>query len=216
MQLIKSIPCANTLGEGVIYDEREDQLLWTDIQESKLYRYSLSRDVLEVFEMPSRVGSLALTEQKDDLLIAFEEGVARYNLETAQRHNIVELEPSIDHTRANDGRVDRQGRFWVGTMVEEHKLAPEQTDFEKACLYRIDGPGKLTPTIGDLMITNSLCWSPDGQYMYHCDTPRREINRYRVDALGLPQDGKVFASIENNGFPDGSVVDADPESERDS
>ncbi len=34
MELIDSVPCQCTLGEGVIYDSRSDGLLWVDIEEN--------------------------------------------------------------------------------------------------------------------------------------------------------------------------------------
>lgn len=208
-ELIKSVPCANTLGEGVLYDEQQDQILWTDIQECKLFRYGLNNDELEVFNMPSRVGSFGLTNAPNVLVIGFEEGVAKYNLQTANLQWLVKIEPHIPHTRLNDGRVDREGRFWVGSMVEGHRLSSEQSDVEKGCLYRIDGAGLAIPSIKNLQITNSLCWSPDSSYMYHCDTPTRKIKRYRMSAMGLPEAGEVFVSTESGCFPDGSTVDAE-------
>ena len=209
MQLLTTIPCGNILGEGIIYDDLQDQLLWTDIQTCKLYRYGLTNGELEIFSMPSRVGSLALTTHANVLVIAFEQGVAKYNLQTTELQWLVKIEQHIKHTRLNDGRVDREGRFWVGSMVENHKLSPGQSDFEKGSLYRLDGPGAVTATINNLLITNSLCWSPDGAYMYHCDTPSQQINCYRMNQYGLPEAGKVLINTEPGCFPDGSTVDAE-------
>jgi sugar lactone lactonase YvrE len=62
--------------------------------------------------------------------------------------------------RLNDGRVDRQGRFWTGAMVENDAQAPP----ERGSLYRFDPPGTAAPEAmrDGISISNSICFSPDG------------------------------------------------------
>jgi len=53
-----------------------------------------------------------------------------------------------------------------------------------------------------------LCWSPDGESMYHTDTPTRQIKKYSFDCdSGTFSNELLFATTKENCFPDGSTVD---------
>ena len=78
------------------------------------------------------------------------------------------------HHRFNDGRCDRQGRFFAGSMNENR-------DAPTAALYRLDRDLTFTEVLGDMTISNGLAWSPDGGTMYHADTPTRIVNAYDYD-----------------------------------
>ncbi len=107
------------------------------------------------------------------------------------------------HLRMNDGRVDRTGTFWAGSMVET-KGRPHGS------LWRYDGDGQATPFFDDIIIPNSLCWSRDGTLMYFTDTVRQIIRRYKVDAeVGPVGEPEAFATTTGDRYPDGSCIDAE-------
>ena len=70
IRLLKVLPVENSLGEGVIWDDRAGAFYWTDILERRLYRYTLDSDRLEVWETPERLASFGLVEGDAELLIA--------------------------------------------------------------------------------------------------------------------------------------------------
>ncbi|MGH6960465.1 MAG: SMP-30/gluconolactonase/LRE family protein, partial [Dongiaceae bacterium] len=105
--------------------------------------------------------------------------------------------------RFNDGRCDRQGRFWVGTMHHTTR-APE------GVLYRLDRRRELVGRQSAICIPNSLAWSPDGNTMYFADSLLYAIFAYDYDtASGEMGRKRVFARTQAPGFPDGSTVDAE-------
>ena len=96
--------------------------------------------------------------------------------------------------RFNDGRTDRQGRFWAGTMWMDMAAA-------KAVgrLYRYTQDAGLSqPLESGLVTQNGLAWSPDGRTMYLSDShPTKRIvwaYDYDVDA-GVPTNRRVFADM---------------------
>jgi len=111
--------------------------------------------------------------------------------------------------RFNDGRCDRQGRFWAGTMVQEMAAANPA-----GSLYRYDANGVLSSSIVDgLIVQNGLAWSPQGTTMYLSDShPARRLVwafDYDVDT-GEPRNRRVFADLNQfAGRPDGAAVDTD-------
>jgi len=104
--------------------------------------------------------------------------------------------------RFNDGRVDRRGRFWAGSMVEG---AGEATG-KLYCLSKGTAEVHLT----GISICNSVCFSPDGRHMYFADTPHRKILRFDTDAAtGDLKNRMVLVETPPGAYPDGSNVDAE-------
>jgi sugar lactone lactonase YvrE len=101
------------LGEGALWHPRRGQLFWFDILGKRMLTQTPDGPQDWTFaEMVSAAGWL----DHDNLLIASETALFRFDLTTGQRHNVVALEANNPATRSNDGRADRQGGFWIGTM----------------------------------------------------------------------------------------------------
>ncbi|MFK8049383.1 MAG: SMP-30/gluconolactonase/LRE family protein [Halioglobus sp.] len=202
-EFIGSIDVGNELGEGIIWDERDESIWWTDIQNSMLYRCHLAEEKLEQWTTPERVGCFALVADKDYLIVGFESGFAYYDPRSGYLEWLKKVGQDTPNTRLNDGRADRQGRFWAGSMVENGGSPPAGK------LYCMDQQMQCSSHFSELSISNGLCWSPDSAFMYHTDTPTREIYRYNFDATtGAMSNRTLFVKTEQGCFPDGSTVDA--------
>ncbi len=204
--LMETLEVKNTLGEGVIWDAIGAAAWWTDIDGSKLYRYDPAHKQLDHWSTPERLGSFALVADSDYLICGFASGFAYFNPHNPQ---IVDLqwlqktEQDNPGTRLNDGRADRQGRFWAGSMVESG-------DQGAGALYCLDQQLQVTSKVSGLSISNGLCWSPDSTVMYHTDTPSRRINAYDFDATtGAIANQRCLVRTEKGCFPDGSTVDSE-------
>src|SRR5262249_39828949 len=105
--------------------------------------------------------------------------------------------------RTNDGKCDRRGRFWVGTMHNTVGGLPAGS------LYRVDGDHSVHRMASAITIPNSLAWSPDDRTMYFADSSQRSIRSYAFDSeTGDIADQRVFAQLsDGTGVPDGSTVD---------
>jgi L-arabinonolactonase len=200
-ELVDVVRVANTLGEGVVWDALGQRAWWTDIHERRLYRYDPVARALESFELPERLGSFGLVEGSERIIAAFESGFAFYHPESGQLDWIERPPHAAANVRFNDGRVDRQGRFWAGSMVEG--AGPPTGK-----LYSLTG-GSLQVHLSGIAISNSICFSPDGRQLYFADTPHRLILRYDLDpASGVLSNRQVFARTPAGAYPDGSQVDA--------
>lgn len=203
------VPCEviavrNTVGEGILWDARLRALWWTDIAERRLHRLDWGRHTPQVFETPERLGSFGLVRDHESLVAAFETGFALYEPATAHLQWLArpaEIEAGI---RFNDGRVDRSGRFWAGTMVEDER---EQGDGR---LYCLDGAGRAHCRLDGIRISNGLCTSPEGRRLYFADSPTRTIREFElIEPEGIIGTSRVFARTPEGAFPDGATVDAD-------
>jgi L-arabinonolactonase len=192
----------NQLGEGVLWDTRTQMAVWTDIESSCFWQWQPGGEP-KCFPLPQRLGSIALTTTPGCYIGAFETGFATFTPATGAFEMLAPVTANHDHLRMNDGRVDRNGTFWAGSMAEA-KGDP------RGSLWRYDGGGNATPFLGDIKIPNSLCWSRDGTSMYFADSPRQTIWRYAFDAeRGPVGDPEVFATTTGDRYPDGSCVDAE-------
>jgi sugar lactone lactonase YvrE len=201
---VSIIHAANVLGEGVLWDDRASALWWTDIQSSELLRYDWTTQTLKRNALPDRLGSFGLIEGSGDIIAAFASGIALYHPDDTTLQWLSRPAAHLPHLRFNDGRVDRQGRFWTGTMIEAKSAGAEAT------LYCVNTQGATAAHQEGLRITNGICTSPDGATLYLADSPRAVIYRYRLDtANGTLHDQRVFARTAGGAVPDGANVDED-------
>jgi L-arabinonolactonase len=198
------IQAANVLGEGILWDDAAELLWWTDIQASELLRYDLRTQILKRTSLPHRLGSFGLIQGSGDIIAAFASGIALFHPDEGKLQWVARPALHQPHLRFNDGRVDRQGRFWTGTMIEGESANGEAT------LYCVNTAGTTTEHQRGLRISNGICTSPDGRRLYLADSPRRVIYCYDLDAdTGTLRHQRVFARTGEGAYPDGANVDED-------
>lgn len=196
------VESGNTLGEGVIWSERDRSLYWTDIEDQKLWSLDPGSGSTRTVDLPERLCSFAQRES-GGFLFAFASGFVSYDPDADSYERICNVEEEKSTTRLNDGRCDRQGRFVVGGFDADAKGS--------SGAYRLDSDLSLHFLFGGLSSANSTCFSPDGKIMYHADTPQGEIWVFDYDTdTGKPSNRRTFCRFDDQpGMPDGSIVDAE-------
>ena len=108
--------------------------------------------------------------------------------------------------RFNDGKTDRRGRHWAGTMGDVDWNHPIGN------LYRF-GPDRQPVRVAEnIRCSNGIAWSPDDRTMYFCESFAYVIHAYDFDAVtGAIENRRTFATVDaaSGSFPDGITVDAD-------
>ncbi len=227
----------NLLGECVLWDHRTQRLQWTDIESSCLWQWDMTNAAPRRFELPERLGSFALTQDPEIYVGAFENGFAHFSAAQSTFEMRAPVTQGARHLRMNDGRTDRNGVFWAGSMVEaagsplerddkkwEPVFVPKSRDNKNlertfdsikchpalGSLWRFDGNDAATAHLHDIRIPNSLCWNGAGDVMYFADSPRNIIWAYDFDAASGPT-GKprIFAQTPPGVHPDGSCIDTE-------
>ncbi|MEQ1879893.1 MAG: SMP-30/gluconolactonase/LRE family protein [Burkholderiales bacterium] len=189
----------DVLGEGPVWDKASGALYWVDIRGQAVRRYEWASKKIDTWQVPELVGSLAVREA-GGLLIALQSGLAFFDPGTGNLDRLASPEAGIPERRFNDGKCDRQGRFFAGTMNDVTR-APEGS------LYRFDGR-VCEPVQTGICIPNSLCWSPDGRTMYFSDSLGRTVFAYEFDIkTGMPGPRQTLFSVPAPAIPDGCTVD---------
>ena len=189
------------LGEGPVWVSREKALYWLDIKGRKIFRLD-DRGQVDQWETPLRVGSLA-PRATGGFIAGTEHGIAAIDLESGRFAIVHEPEAHLPDNRFNDGKVDRRGRFWAGSMDDTEKDAT-------GTLYRI-GPDFAATRIDEgYKVTNGPAFSPKGELMYHNDSARQVTYVFDLDENGTASNRRVFATFgEGDGYPDGMTVDSE-------
>jgi sugar lactone lactonase YvrE len=190
-------------GESPVWVPEEQALYWTDIPGKTLNRFDPATGANRVWPMPEEVGSFALREG-GGLIAALRSGFALIDLERGQIERLIDPEADRPENRFNDGRCDRQGRFWAGSMNEPR-------DARSGALYRLDSDHRCQRMADDVMVANGLAFSPDDRVMYWSDSRALTIWAFDLDAAsGEIENRRVFARLEpHQGGPDGAAVDAE-------
>ncbi len=192
------------LGEGARWDSRDGELLRVDIVAGRVFRDRVSDDgslvPVRAYQLPETIGAIAPLAGADGWLLATGRGFAYLTSEGAV-HPIAEDVTPVG-TRMNDAACDPQGRFWAGTLADDHRVGA-------GALYRLDCHGTVELMLDDFTIANGLGWSPDGSMMYVADSHPRVIHAFDFDGdRGTISCGRIFASVaEEVGAPDGLTVD---------
>lgn len=199
MKIKVAYQAEDQLGEGPVWSMAEQALYWVDIERPCLQRWLPETGAYMAWTMPSSIGSFALRQQ-GGMVVALRDGLYFFDDDGGKLAPICRPEPD-GGTRFNDGKCDRHGRFWAGTMELK-------TRTPIGALYRLDSDGRCTLMRPNVTCSNGLGWSPDNGTMYYTDSPTRTIFAYDFDpATGSISRERVFAQ-DAEGFPDGLTVDA--------
>lgn len=188
------VDSAERLGACPLWDGEHRALWWVDIRAPAIKRFD---GTLKTYALPEPVGSIAF-RARGGLLAAMQTGVYIWEDEKLEFFAKPAFHP-VTH-RFNDGRCDRAGRFWVGTMKD-----PEHTP--TGALYCLKEKFELKRS--GIAVPNSLAWSPDGRTMYFADSRRRKIWAFDYDPDSAAMTNERLFAETRAGSPDGSCVDAD-------
>jgi len=202
--LVANLPVENELGEGIQWNADLQEIWWTDITGQVIYSHNVQYKETRKFTMPERVGCFAFIHNDERLLVAFASGIAFYHLQSKKINWLYQLGAEDIGTRFNDGRVDRLGHFWAGTMVEN-----EGDGSKRAALFRLDTHQQCEKVLENIQVSNGLCFSLDGKTIYHADSPDAEISAYQwQNNTQQLTAARHVATTERGSFPDGSCIDS--------
>jgi xylono-1,5-lactonase len=190
------------LGEGPMWSVREHALYWVDILGHRLHRYSPTEGQ-RTWQFDEEVTAIAERSEVDELIITRRHGFARFNPKTEELTPLLQLETDIPSNRFNDGKCDRLGRFWAGTM-----------DFgcerPTGSLYCLSPDLRCERVDSDYVVTNGPAWSSDYSTLYHNDSVNGRVYAFDFDLkTGHVSNKRIFLQFsQEDGSPDGMTTDA--------
>jgi sugar lactone lactonase YvrE len=188
------------LGEGPVWDAREQALYWVDIPQKRVFRWSEDRGSRTI-PVSHHICSL-LPRAAGGFIGGGYDGFLEIAADLAVTV-IADPEPDLPANRFNDGKVDRSGRFWAGTMDRHEREA-------SGSLYRMDPDRRWSRIDSFYRVTNGPAFSRDGRTMYHTDSARQTVYAFDLAEDGAASNRRVHLRFgEGDGYPDGMTVDAE-------
>ena len=207
---------AAQLGESPFWSANDNLLYWVDIAGRAALRTDPASGATERWPLPDEPGCIA-PARAGGWVLALRSGIYRARAWGGALQCIARLPYDPAHERANDGKCDPLGRFWVGTR-------DERPGGGHAALYCIDarhGAAQVTKMWGGAGTLNGLGWSPDQRTLYSADTPTHRVEARDWDgvsnAIGPARLLHQFTpkpvgwqpgDSDYGGRPDGAAVDA--------
>jgi sugar lactone lactonase YvrE len=212
MQAELIVDARNTVGESPVWVPEENALYWVDIPAGGLQCWSAQTGHVHAWKAPQMLACIA-RHSDGGWVAGMESGFyhlhahADGSLDSAPLAQVDHLRPDM---RLNDGRCDRQGRFWAGSMVLDMGA---NTAVGTLYRYGAGQQGPLQAQLNGLIVPNGLAFSPDGRTMYLSDShplvQQVWAFDYDIDS-GTPSNRRVFIDMNQYaGRPDGAAVDAE-------
>lgn len=212
MQAELIVDARNAVGECPVWVPEENALYWVDIPAGGLQRWSANSGHVHSWKAPQMLA--CITRHRDGGWVAgMESGFFHlhpHNDGSLDSHLLAHVDHARTDMRLNDGRCDRQGRFWASSMVLN--MGANVAD---GALYRYSAgqSGPLEAQLGGFIVPNGLGFSPDGRTMYLSDSHPlvQQIWAFDYDVdSGTPSNRRLFVDMNQfPGRPDGAAVDAE-------
>lgn len=212
MQAELIVDARNAVGESPVWVPQDNALYWVDIPNGGLQRWSADTGHVHAWKTPEMLACIA-RHRRGGWVAGMESGFFHLyphsdgSLDSARLASVAH---SRNDMRLNDGRCDRQGRFWAGSMVLDMGL-----NLPEGRLYRYGTgqSGVIEAQLDGFIVPNGLGFSPDGKTMYVSDShPAVQLIwafDYDTDS-GTPSNRRVFIDMNHfPGRPDGAAVDAE-------
>ena len=197
------LPWGAHLAEGPLWVPEEKRLYWVDILAPSVHRFDPATGDNREVVMQGLVSAL-LPRQGNGFIALAQNGVSAFDFETGAMSPLVNPEADIPDNRFNDGRCDRRGRLWAGTM-------PLDATKPAGSLYVVNPDLTWRRVDTGFSVANGLDWSPDDRTFYFVDSAPGRIYAYDFDIdAGTISNRRLFAEVPAaSGRPDGLTVDSE-------
>ena len=200
--------------EGPLWDARESCLLWSDMPDDHLRRWS-AKDGVTTFRKPSHKSN-GLAWDREGRLLACEHATSRVT-RTERDGRLTPLATHYDGKELNspnDIVCGADGAIYFSDPPygrAEYYGVPRPQELAFQGVYRV-GPDPRAPVllVDDFDRPNGLCFALDGRRLFVNDTARQHIRVFDITPTGGLTAGRVWAETkgEGPGAPDGMKMDS--------
>jgi sugar lactone lactonase YvrE len=203
MNLRVAVETRDSLGESVFWHAGEQALYWIDFYGPVLHRWNPVSGVRNDWTIPgSQVVGSAVPANNGRVLLALDSGLHVFDPEDGSTRFFADPNGGRPGIGYNDAKVDRAGRYWIGTYDTEEREP-------RGILYCVASDGTASVADSGYMVCNGPAFSPKGRILYFSDTAGSRLLAYDLDLdTGRPGKARLFSRISaDDGLPDGLTVD---------
>ncbi|CAN9498274.1 unnamed protein product [Ophioblennius macclurei] len=191
------------LGEGPVWEEADQKLLFVDIAGQKIHRWSPSTNQIESLATDDTVG-FAVPRRSGGYVAGVGRNIVAVDWSAQKTTKLAEVDEDKPHNRFNDGKADPVGRLLAGTMLKDG--SPE--DKKAGSLFSFTSDNKLTKLLGQVDISNGLDWTDDQKTMFYIDSLEMSVDAFDYDMVtGQLSNRRSVYHLKDEGIPDGMTLD---------
>ena len=196
VEILSAAACI--VGESPVWLPERRELAMCDVHGRRVRRIAWDTGAARDFVMPDMTGSV-IAERGGDLLVFAGKSVMRLSPDGECR-TLAENLP-VPGQRFNDVRRGPDGAIWGGTYSRDGSAA----------FFRFDSDWSFATLLSGVGNSNGIAWDAARRFVWHIDTPRRTVTRYRYceETAALSEARVVREFAEREGFPDGMCADAE-------
>ncbi|KAL4235807.1 hypothetical protein ACF0H5_004197 [Mactra antiquata] len=201
-----------SIGEGPHWDERTQSLLYVDIHDGVVHRWSSLTGQNESHRF-SAFCSLIIPCESGGYIVSNKKTICHFDWDS-KRLTAIDKVDDTKATRINDGKCDASGRLWFGTMGLEK--SPAVVRENQGSLYSLERDGSVKLHKEGVSISNGLAWTADNKTMYYIDSIPRKVYAFDFDLNnGSISNERVAINFGGEdtmtklGYPDGMAIDTD-------
>jgi len=186
--------------ESCEIDNQNHLLYFVSIYKKLVYCYDINSGTINSMTTNGPVGCVRVLSYKK-LIVAEIYGIYEFDFNTLSSKKLNDFVKE-DSVRFNDGRLDVNGRFLIGTMGYP-EIIPK-----KGKLYSYF-EGKYTTLLNDVTISNGIAFSNDNEALFYIDTPTKKVLKFNYDLKNGTISNKCdFIVFDSVSFPDGMCIDS--------
>ncbi|KAM4559844.1 regucalcin [Odontesthes bonariensis] len=202
---VESVVAVSTLiGEGPVWEESEQTLLFVDIVGQKIHRWSSMTNQIQSVETGDTV-SFAVPRRSGGYVAGVGRSIVAVDWSTRMMTSLVDVDEDKPNNRLNDGKVDPIGRLLAGTMEKT------EAQHKQGSLYSVNSDLAVTKHLSQVDISNGLDWSLDEKTFFYIDTLALTVDAFDYDITtgNMGNRRVVYRMEEGEGLPDGMTLDGD-------
>lgn len=186
--------------ESCEIDNKNHLLYFVSIYKKLVYCFDINSGNINSMATIGPVGCVRALSYKK-LIVAETHGIYEFDFNTLSRIKLNDFVKE-DGVRFNDGRLDSNGRFLIGTMGYP-EIIPN-----KGKLYSYF-EGNYTTLLNDITISNGIAFTNDDKTMFYIDTPTKKVLKYNYDLKnGTISNKSDFIVFDTVSVPDGMCIDS--------
>lgn len=192
------------VGESPIWSVREQVLYWVDIEGQRGHRFQPNTMTKTTYDFDIPVTAIA-PRRSGGWITPTKEGIYLWEADFQNPRFVNDPVAHVPHVRFNDGVVDRQGRFWSGTLNDLELEALDGT------LYCLTADKQIRAMATGFAVANGITWSPDGTILYIANMFQGIVEAFDQDrASGQLSNRRLFVRVPpTQGLPDGLTMDTE-------
>uniref|UniRef100_A0A3B5MRJ3 Regucalcin n=1 Tax=Xiphophorus couchianus TaxID=32473 RepID=A0A3B5MRJ3_9TELE len=194
------------IGEGPVWEESEQTLLFIDITGQKIHRWNAATNQIQSLQTADTVG-FAVPRRSGGYVAGVGCSIVAVDWSTQKVTSLASVEDDKPENRLNDGKADPMGRLLAGTA---HLRDAQTAQVKPGSLYLMKSDLSVTKLLGQVDISNGMDWTADLKTLFYIDSLAMSVDAFDYNSASgnLGNRRVVYRLEEGEGVPDGMTLDA--------